>query len=342
MIQFPLVWIVTVLTSIAAVTLIQNAQIPMRARLLLCTFLGSLGLLALIIGLRLAEWTDLAFSLQPVIAVMIAPSAYLGFLAFAKDGGAAWQKLLLRHGLPIFAIQIVMIVFPVPIDGLILAVNVTYLIKLSLLFRKKDDDFAHSSPNTISTLRAAMIATLILLIFMITTDLVIVAALMTGGNGPMMQFISGASGFLTVFAMIAALIGTPMVMRSSQILPDEPSQSPQPSQEDHALLAEIDLILTDRQLYKDPAMTLARLARRMGQPSRDISSVINRCTGDNFSRYINGFRINHAKQSLRETDLPVTEVMLEAGFVSKSSFNTEFKRITGLTPSAFRAKEAKT
>ena len=337
MIQFPLIWIVTVLTSIAAVTLIQNAQLPLRARLLLCTFLGSLGFLAFLIGLRLAHWADWAFLVQPLIAVMIAPSAYLGFLAFCRDGGAGWQKTLLRNGLPILAMQIVMLAFPVPIDGLILAVNIIYLIRLSLLFRKKDDDFAHTSPNTIGIVRTAMIATITLLIFLITSDLVIVAALMLSGSGPMMQFISGAAGFLSVFAVIAALIGTPMVMRSTQTTPGQEDNSPPPTSDDHALLSEIDDLLKDRQLYKDPAMTLARLSRRIGRPSREISTVINRCTSNNFSRYINGFRIEHAKQSLKETDLPVTEVMLEAGFVSKSSFNTEFKRVTGQTPSAFRA-----
>jgi AraC-like DNA-binding protein len=32
--------------------------------------------------------------------------------------------------------------------------------------------------------------------------------------------------------------------------------------------------------------------------------------------------------------------MFEAGFVSKSSFNTEFRRVTGKTPSQFRAETA--
>ena len=85
-------------------------------------------------------------------------------------------------------------------------------------------------------------------------------------------------------------------------------------------------------------MTLARLSRRLGYPARDISNAINRCTGENFSRFINGFRIEHASKLLKETDLPITEIMLEAGFVSKSSFNTEFKRIVGQTPSQFRAE----
>jgi AraC-like DNA-binding protein len=65
-------------------------------------------------------------------------------------------------------------------------------------------------------------------------------------------------------------------------------------------------------------------------------------TGENFSRYINGFRVRHAQAALRETELPITEVMFDAGFISKSSFNTEFRRIVGQTPSQFRSGKADT
>jgi AraC-like DNA-binding protein len=69
-----------------------------------------------------------------------------------------------------------------------------------------------------------------------------------------------------------------------------------------------------------------------------MSNAVNRCVGENFSRYINGHRIRHAQELLRETDLPITEVMFESGFVSKSSLNTEFRRIVGQTPSVFRSR----
>ena len=100
--------------------------------------------------------------------------------------------------------------------------------------------------------------------------------------------------------------------------------------------------MNDTHLYTDSNLTLARVARRLSVPVRDVSNAINRTTGENFSRYINGFRIRHAQVALRETELSITEVMFEAGFVSKSSFNTEFRRLTGQTPSQFRADRAAT
>jgi AraC-like DNA-binding protein len=36
------------------------------------------------------------------------------------------------------------------------------------------------------------------------------------------------------------------------------------------------------------------------------------------------------------TDEPVTQVMFEAGFQTKSNFNREFLRVTGMSPSDYR------
>ncbi|MGB7241943.1 MAG: AraC family transcriptional regulator, partial [Sulfitobacter sp.] len=106
------------------------------------------------------------------------------------------------------------------------------------------------------------------------------------------------------------------------------------------LMRTLNGIMKDKELFRDSNLTLERLAKRLSVPARDLSGAINRVTGQNFSRFVNGYRIVYAKDVLLETDLPVTEVMFEAGFLSKSSFNTEFRRITGLTPSQLRSKGA--
>ena len=115
------------------------------------------------------------------------------------------------------------------------------------------------------------------------------------------------------------------------------SDSDPATEEDRALLAQCDHMLTETALYSDSGLTLARAARRLGVPARSLSRAVNRVEGQNFSRHINTFRISRAQTLLRETQLPVTDIMLEAGFLTKSTFNTEFRRITGLSPSAFRA-----
>ena len=58
-----------------------------------------------------------------------------------------------------------------------------------------------------------------------------------------------------------------------------------------------------------------------------------------FFDFINAYRIKEVQNILKEsTDdkLTVLEAMYQAGFNSKSSFNTAFKKETGLTPTEFR------
>ena len=147
------------------------------------------------------------------------------------------------------------------------------------------------------------------------------------------------SGVFTAFIFVVALVGAPMLLQATK---GDATKVERPTDSDRAMLAALDALMNNTRIYTDSNLTLARVARRLSVPVRDVSNAINRMTGENFSRYINGFRIRHAQVALRETELSITEVMFEAGFVSKSSLNTEFRRITGRTPSQFRAESAAT
>ena len=61
----------------------------------------------------------------------------------------------------------------------------------------------------------------------------------------------------------------------------------------------------------------------------------------NFYDFISKYRIEEAKKIFTEkSDKTVLEVLYEVGFNSKSSFNTTFKKFTGITPTQFK-KEMK-
>nr|WP_235690549.1 AraC family transcriptional regulator [Aeromonas hydrophila] len=84
-------------------------------------------------------------------------------------------------------------------------------------------------------------------------------------------------------------------------------------------------------------ITLARLSRKLGIPAKQISSAVNLVRQQSIPRVINEYRIAHARQALLNTDESITQILMNAGFQTKSNFNREFQRITGLTPSQFRA-----
>ncbi len=98
-------------------------------------------------------------------------------------------------------------------------------------------------------------------------------------------------------------------------------------------------LLEQQQLYQlEFGITLAQAARKLQVPARQLSQAINLCYGASFSVLLNDKRIEKAKQLLLQSPpLAVTEVMYQAGFATKSNFHKEFARVTGTTPSAYRA-----
>lgn len=108
------------------------------------------------------------------------------------------------------------------------------------------------------------------------------------------------------------------------------------SDEDRQIMAQLQQLLSDQPLYLDPNLTLQQVARKAGIPGRQISAAVNRLTDGNFSQWINAYRIDAICQQLRHSELPITELMLAGGFQTKSNFNREFRRITGMSPSEYR------
>jgi AraC-like DNA-binding protein len=120
--------------------------------------------------------------------------------------------------------------------------------------------------------------------------------------------------------------------------PEAPAAAKDPAA-DADLMARLEELMRRRCLYLDADLTLLRMARLLGVPAKTLSAAVNRATGSNVSRYVNGWRVARAAELLSR-GAPVTEAMLESGFATKSNFNREFLRIQGCTPSQWRAQAA--
>ncbi|MCC8934542.1 helix-turn-helix domain-containing protein [Rhizobium sp. 'Codium 1'] len=109
--------------------------------------------------------------------------------------------------------------------------------------------------------------------------------------------------------------------------------------EDHQrLAADLDRLMTEKRLWANPDLNLARLARRLGTPARAVSEAVNRVHGISVSHYVNNHRIAEACRLLTDTDMPITRILFEAGFMTKSNFNREFLRVTGESPTDWRRR----
>ena len=58
--------------------------------------------------------------------------------------------------------------------------------------------------------------------------------------------------------------------------------------------------------------------------------------GETPHRYLQRRRLERAMALLRETDRPVTEICLDVGFTSLGTFSRTFRRVLGMSPSAYR------
>lgn len=105
------------------------------------------------------------------------------------------------------------------------------------------------------------------------------------------------------------------------------------------LVTDFDKLMTDVKLYRKESLSLNQLSRKLGVPSRKVSTAINSIRGMNVPQYVNTFRIAEACDLLEQTDTPVTGIIYEIGFTTKSNFHREFQRITGFSPSAWREKK---
>ncbi len=80
------------------------------------------------------------------------------------------------------------------------------------------------------------------------------------------------------------------------------------------------------------------LARQCGITVHQLSQIINDGLGKNFFEWVAAYRVDEAKRLLKDQpNIKVEEIAEQVGYNSKSSFNTVFKKNTGLTPSEFRA-----
>ena len=106
----------------------------------------------------------------------------------------------------------------------------------------------------------------------------------------------------------------------------------------HALLNSLDKVMCEQQLYLNPALNLAMLAKKVGKLQTTVSQAINENLNKSFNLYINEFRIQHATSLLITAPHLNMELVAErSGFNSNSTFFSAFKKVTGQTPASYRA-----
>jgi AraC-like DNA-binding protein len=97
--------------------------------------------------------------------------------------------------------------------------------------------------------------------------------------------------------------------------------------------------MSTQEKYLNSELTIDDLANELALTPKIVSQIINEGYSCNFFDFVNKFRVEEAKSLLSsraDDKMTIQEVMYDAGFNSKSSFNTAFKKFTKLTPTQFK------
>lgn len=84
------------------------------------------------------------------------------------------------------------------------------------------------------------------------------------------------------------------------------------------------------------AIKLSEMANLCHLSASYFPRVFYRDVGENFKDYLNRRKIETAKERLRGSEIPISDISYNLGFVDPSYFTRMFRRLEGITPSAYR------
>lgn len=85
-------------------------------------------------------------------------------------------------------------------------------------------------------------------------------------------------------------------------------------------------------------ISLNKMANDLGISKYVLSRIFAKTFHCNFSKYVNGIRLNYATSMLENTKDSITNICLECGFESQRTFNRVFKEQYLLTPREYRKR----
>ncbi|WP_299313398.1 helix-turn-helix domain-containing protein [uncultured Aquimarina sp.] len=106
----------------------------------------------------------------------------------------------------------------------------------------------------------------------------------------------------------------------------------------------LENLLQKECIYRNPNLNQEMIAETLNISSGYLSQIVNNLTKKNFTAYINSYRVKEVKDMILNTEFDKYSLLaigLEAGFRSKTTFYTSFKKETGLTPNQFKTNQKK-
>lgn len=107
------------------------------------------------------------------------------------------------------------------------------------------------------------------------------------------------------------------------------------------IIGGFESLMIEKRIFEKSNITIDSVAKKLGTNRSYLSEAINVYYNVNFSRWVNELRVQESKKFLSSEKYDcycIDGISKMVGFSSISSFNSNFKSITGLTPSFYRKR----
>lgn len=156
--------------------------------------------------------------------------------------------------------------------------------------------------------------------------------------GNLLEIIPYYIGGAIFFSLLVYVFSFLLLKRSSFVL-EKYSGSSLDSKTSKKIMESVRRLMDEEELFLESTISLDALSKKLNTAPREVSQAINENTQQNFSEFINNYRINKAKKLLIASEYlreKIATIAYDCGFGNVTSFNLAFKAATQLTPSQYR------
>lgn len=105
------------------------------------------------------------------------------------------------------------------------------------------------------------------------------------------------------------------------------------------LTARVHALFQDQKVYRESELTLAKTASLLSINPHQLSQFLNQHLQKGFAAFLNEYRIAEAKNHLLEDrEVSAATIGFKLGFNNYTTFHLAFRKVTGMSPTAFREK----